>query len=166
MIRLLLADDQALVRGALAALLDLESDLEVVAPVGRGDEVVDAARASGAEVCLLDIEMPGADGIEVAGRLAREVPGCRSLIVTTFGGLAMLVGIVMLSWASGTYRVSEILADPPEPGFIVSAAVAAVRAPRRAEPTVPAPGVPEMVAAVGAAAAAPCTVAVKAVLSS
>ena len=59
MIRLLLADDQALVRGALAALLDLESDLEVVAQVGRGDEVVEAARASGAEVCLLDIEMPG-----------------------------------------------------------------------------------------------------------
>ncbi|GGK78430.1 response regulator transcription factor [Ornithinimicrobium pekingense] len=84
-IRLLLADDQALVRGALAALLSLEDDLEVVAEVGRGDEVVARALATGAEVCLLDIEMPGADGIEVAGRLAREVPGCRSLIVTTFG---------------------------------------------------------------------------------
>ena len=85
MIRLLLADDQALVRGALAALLDLESDLEVVAQVGRGDEVVEAARASGAEVCLLDIEMPGLNGIDAAAALRRELPDVRSLIVTTFG---------------------------------------------------------------------------------
>ena len=84
-IKILLADDQALVRGALAALLGLEHDLEVVAEVGRGDEVVAAARRSGAQVCLLDIEMPGADGIEVVGTLRRELPGCRSLIVTTFG---------------------------------------------------------------------------------
>ena len=85
MIRLLLADDQALVRGALAALLDLEADLEVVAQVGRGDEVVAAAREHGAEVCLLDIEMPGLTGIEAAQALRRELPGVRSLIVTTFG---------------------------------------------------------------------------------
>jgi two-component system, NarL family, response regulator DesR len=84
-IRLLLADDQALVRGALAALLSLEGDLEVVAEVGRGDEVLDQARTTGAQVCLLDIEMPGADGIQVAAQLAAELPGCRSLIVTTFG---------------------------------------------------------------------------------
>lgn len=84
-IRLLLADDQALVRGALAALLDLEPDLTVVAQVGRGDEVVDAARAAHAQVCLLDIEMPGADGIDAAARIRAELPGVRSLIVTTFG---------------------------------------------------------------------------------
>jgi two-component system response regulator DesR len=84
-IRLLLADDQALVRGALAALLDLETDLEVVAQVGRGDEVVEAARACAADVCLLDIEMPGLTGIEAAAALRRELPGVRSLIVTTFG---------------------------------------------------------------------------------
>ena len=84
-IRLLLADDQALVRGALAALLELEHDLEVVAQVGRGDEVLDAARASAADVALLDVEMPGLDGIQVAARLAAELPSCRSLIVTTFG---------------------------------------------------------------------------------
>jgi two-component system, NarL family, response regulator DesR len=84
-IRLLLADDQALVRGALAALLDLETDLSVVAQVGRGDEVLAAARESGAEVCLLDIEMPGMTGLEVAERLRAELPGVRSLIVTTFG---------------------------------------------------------------------------------
>lgn len=84
-IRLLLADDQALVRGALAALLDLEPDLEVVAQVGRGDEVVDTARSSRADVALLDVEMPGADGIQAAAALRTAVPGCRSLIVTTFG---------------------------------------------------------------------------------
>jgi len=84
-IRLLLADDQALVRGALAALLDLEPDLEVVAQVGRGDEVVAAARECGADVCLLDIEMPGLSGIDAAAALRRELPATRSLIVTTFG---------------------------------------------------------------------------------
>ena len=85
MIRILLADDQALVRGALAALLDLEADLDVVAQVGRGDEVVAAARSSRAEVCLLDIEMPGLTGLEVAEQLRSELPDVRSLIVTTFG---------------------------------------------------------------------------------
>ena len=85
MIKVLLADDQAMVRGALAALLALEPDLEVVAEVGRGDEVLDAVRTSGAEVCLLDVEMPGMTGLEVAEQLAREAPGVRSLVVTTFG---------------------------------------------------------------------------------
>lgn len=85
MIRLLLADDQALVRGALAALLDLEPDLEVVAQVGRGDEVLDAARDSRAQVCLLDIEMPGGTGIEVAAQLRGALPEVRTMVVTTFG---------------------------------------------------------------------------------
>jgi two-component system response regulator DesR len=84
-IRVLLADDQALVRGALAALLALESDLEVVAEVGRGDEVVARARESRADVCLLDIEMPGADGITAAAAVRDALPGVRTLIVTTFG---------------------------------------------------------------------------------
>nr|WP_217498817.1 response regulator transcription factor [Leifsonia sp. C5G2] len=82
---MLLADDQALVRGALAALLDLEPDLDVVAQVGRGDEVVEAARSSRADVALLDVEMPGADGIQAAAQLRSALPACRSLIVTTFG---------------------------------------------------------------------------------
>ncbi len=85
MIRVLLADDQALVRGALASLLDLEPDLEVVAQVGRGDEVVAAARANRAEVALLDVEMPGLDGIAATRALVAQYPGCRALIVTTFG---------------------------------------------------------------------------------
>jgi two-component system, NarL family, response regulator DesR len=85
MIRVLLADDQALVRGAIASLLDLEDDLEVVAQVGRGDEVLEAARASRADVALLDVEMPGLDGIATARLLRTELPNCRALVVTTFG---------------------------------------------------------------------------------
>ena len=85
MIRLLLADDQALVRGALAALLDLEADLEVVGEVGRGDEVVPAAVRTRADVALVDVEMPGMDGIAATRALRRALPGCRVLVVTTFG---------------------------------------------------------------------------------
>ncbi len=84
-IRLLLADDQALVRQALAALLDLEDDFEVVAEVGRGDEVVAAAQRSRPDVALLDIEMPGLDGLAAATALGRELPGVRVIILTTFG---------------------------------------------------------------------------------
>ena len=84
-IRLLLADDQALVRGAIAALLELERDLHVVAQVGRGDDVLDAVRTSNAQVALLDVEMPGMDGLAVARQLRQLHPQCRSLIVTTFG---------------------------------------------------------------------------------
>ena len=85
MIRLLLADDQALVRGALATLLGLETDLEVVAEVGRGDEVVAAARAARPDVALLDVEMPGLDGIAATAALRAALPSCRVLVVTTFG---------------------------------------------------------------------------------
>ena len=84
-IKLLLADDQALVRGALATLLALEPDLEVVAEVGRGDEVVDAARRTRPDVGLLDVEMPGLDGIAATRALRAAVPSCRVLVVTTFG---------------------------------------------------------------------------------
>jgi two-component system response regulator DesR len=84
-IRLLIADDQALVRGALSALLGLESDIEVVAEVGRGDEVASAALAARADVALLDIEMPGIDGITAAAELRKTFPSCRALMVTTFG---------------------------------------------------------------------------------
>jgi two-component system response regulator DesR len=85
MIRLLLADDQTLVRSALVALLNLEDDFDVVADVGRGDEVVAAAQKSEAQVALLDIEMPGIDGLAAAAALAQEVPDCRVIILTTFG---------------------------------------------------------------------------------
>lgn len=85
MIRLLLADDQALIRGALAALLGMEPDLAVVAEVGRGDEVVPAAIEHRPDVALLDVQMPGLDGLAAAGALRAQVPGCRVLMLTTFG---------------------------------------------------------------------------------
>jgi two-component system response regulator DesR len=84
-IRVLIAEDQTMVRGALRALLELEEDLVVVAEVGRGDEVVAAAREHRPDVALLDIEMPGGDGIEAARALASAVPECRAVILTTFG---------------------------------------------------------------------------------
>ncbi|MGW5261047.1 response regulator [Microbispora sp. NPDC004025] len=85
MIRVLLADDQALVRGALAAMLALESDIEVVAQVGTGEEVVEAARRSRPDVALVDVQMPGKDGLEVTADLRAALPSCRVVICTTFG---------------------------------------------------------------------------------
>jgi len=84
-IRILIADDQELIRTALAALLSLQDDFDVVATVGRGDEVVPAAKQHHPDIALLDIEMPGIDGLAAAGVLAHEVPACRSLVLTTFG---------------------------------------------------------------------------------
>jgi two-component system response regulator DesR len=99
-IRILLADDQALVRGALSALLGLEPDIEVVAEVGRGDEVVDAVLGHHPDVALLDVEMPGLDGITAAALLREKAPATRVLIVTTFGRPGFLHR-AMKSGASG-----------------------------------------------------------------
>ena len=85
MIRVLLAEDQAMVRGALAALLTLEGDIEIVAEVGNGDDVVPTALSTRPDVALLDIEMPGCDGITAAATLHSQLPSCRVLILTTFG---------------------------------------------------------------------------------
>ncbi|MFF3563541.1 DNA-binding response regulator [Streptomyces sp. NPDC002574] len=86
MIRVLLAEDQSMVREALAALLGLEEDIEVVAQVSRGEDAVAAARAAEADVALLDIEMPGTmTGLDAAAALRAELPHVRVVIVTTFG---------------------------------------------------------------------------------
>ncbi|HEX3978418.1 MAG TPA: response regulator transcription factor [Solirubrobacteraceae bacterium] len=85
MIRVLIAEDQGMVRGALATLIGLEPDIEVVAQVARGDEVVAAALSVRPDVALLDIEMPGATGLDAAEELAVQLPSCRVLILTTFG---------------------------------------------------------------------------------
>ena len=74
-----------MIREALAALLSFEDDIEVVAQVGRGDEVVAAATEHDAEVALLDIEMPGLDGLSAASALRRAMPGLKIVILTTFG---------------------------------------------------------------------------------
>jgi two-component system response regulator DesR len=85
MIRLLLAEDQGMMRGALALLLDLEPDMQVVAQVDRGDAVLAAALEHRPDVALLDIEMPGTSGLDAAAQLRRELPSCRVVILTTFG---------------------------------------------------------------------------------
>ncbi len=84
-IRILLAEDQAMVRGALAALLHLEPDLEVVAEVSEGNQVLPAAMKYRPDIALLDIEMPGGDGLDAAQALHQTLPACRIAILTTFG---------------------------------------------------------------------------------
>ena len=74
-----------MVRGALAALLATEADIDVVAQVERGDKVVEAALKTSPDVALLDIEMPGQDGIAAAAELRSKLPSCRTLILTVFG---------------------------------------------------------------------------------
>jgi two-component system, NarL family, response regulator DesR len=85
MIQVLLAEDQAMVRGALAALLNLEGDITVVAEVTCGEDVVPAALATSPDVALLDIEMPHGDGLSAADALRAHLPACRVIILTTFG---------------------------------------------------------------------------------
>ncbi|MEO7193889.1 MAG: response regulator transcription factor [Pseudonocardiaceae bacterium] len=85
MIRVLVADDQALVRGGLVAMLNLETDLHVVAEVASGEEVLLAATGTQADVALLDVQMPGKDGLTAAAELRTGLPSCRVIICTTFG---------------------------------------------------------------------------------
>ncbi|MFI6514359.1 response regulator transcription factor [Spirillospora sp. NPDC050679] len=85
MITVLLAEDQGMVRGALAALLDLEDDLEVVGQAADGAEAVAAAARLAPDVVLLDVEMPGKDGLTAAAEIGAALPGCRVMILTTFG---------------------------------------------------------------------------------
>ncbi|MFC5143995.1 response regulator transcription factor [Streptomyces aureoversilis] len=85
MIKLLLAEDQGMMRGALALLLGLEEDMEIVAQVGDGDEILPKALETEPDVALLDIELPGRSGLDAAADLRARMPGCRVLILTTFG---------------------------------------------------------------------------------
>ncbi|GAA4953758.1 MULTISPECIES: response regulator transcription factor [Nonomuraea] len=80
--RVLLADDEHLIRGAIAALLDLEDGIEVVAQVGRGDEVVGAVAEHRPDVAVLDIEMPGMDGLSAAEQISSQ---CKIVILTSLG---------------------------------------------------------------------------------
>jgi two-component system response regulator DesR len=108
-VRVLLAEDQAMVRGALSALLSLEEDIEIVAQASRGDEVVPAALDALPEVALLDIEMPGGNGLDAAATLRERLPSCRVIILTTFGRSGYLRR-AMESGAAGF-----LLKDAPAP---------------------------------------------------
>lgn len=85
LIRVLLAEDQGMMRGALALLLGLEDDIEIVAQVGNGDDIVPKALEARPDIALLDIELPGRSGLDAAADLRTRLPGCRVLILTTFG---------------------------------------------------------------------------------
>ncbi|CAN5770900.1 response regulator transcription factor [soil metagenome] len=108
-VRVLLAEDQAMVRGALSALLSLEEDIEIVAEASRGDEVIPAALDALPEVALLDIEMPGGDGLHAAAALREKLPTCRVIILTTFGRS----GYLRRAMESGA--VGFLLKDAPAP---------------------------------------------------
>jgi two-component system, NarL family, response regulator DesR len=114
MIRVLLAEDQAMVRGALAALLSREADIEVVAEVARGDTVVDAALVARPDVALLDIEMPGGGGLDAAQALHIALPSCRVVILTTFGRS----GYLRRAMESGA--VGFLLKDEPAKALAVA----------------------------------------------
>jgi two-component system, NarL family, response regulator DesR len=126
-IRVLLAEDQTMVRTALASLLNLEPDIEVVAQVSRGDEVVAAADASAHDVALLDIEMPGSTGLDAADELRRALPDCRILILTTFGR----PGYLRRAMASGA--AGFLLKDTPA-GELAAAIRRAVAGERVVDP--------------------------------
>ena len=85
MIRVLIAEDQGMLRGALKALLAMEGDIEIVAETDRADQVLPLSSETNPDVALLDIEMPGGDGITAAGQLRKALPSCKTLILTTFG---------------------------------------------------------------------------------
>jgi two-component system response regulator DesR len=106
-IRVLLAEDQAMVRGALAALLALEADIEIVGEAARGDTVVSAALETRPDVALVDIEMPGGDGLSAAAALTEQLPSCRTIILTTFGR----TGYLKRAMESGA--VGFLLKDAP-----------------------------------------------------
>ncbi|MFB8036354.1 DNA-binding response regulator [Streptomyces sp. NPDC056004] len=84
-IRILLAEDMNMVRGALVALLNLEDDLEVVCEVERGDEILDGALLHKPDVAVIDVDLPGIDGLTAAERLRKQLPECRALILTSLG---------------------------------------------------------------------------------
>lgn len=84
-VRILLAEDVHMIRGALVALLELEPDFEVVASVDRGDVIVQTALEVRPDVAVIDVDLPGIDGLTAAANLREKVPACRALILTSLG---------------------------------------------------------------------------------
>jgi two-component system response regulator DesR len=135
-VRVLLAEDQAMVRGALSALLSLEDDIEIVAEASRGDEVLPAALDTLPDVALLDIEMPGGDGLEAAAVLHERLPSCLVVILTTFGRS----GYLRRAMESGA--VGFLLKDAPA-SELAEAIRAAVKGERVVDPALAAAALSE-----------------------
>ncbi|MEU0989405.1 MULTISPECIES: response regulator transcription factor [unclassified Streptomyces] len=120
MIRILLAEDMHMVRGALVALLALEDDLDVVAEVERGDTIVSTVLECRPDIAIIDVDLPGLDGLSAAALLAEQAPWCRTLILTSLGrpgtlrkALAARVGGFLLKEAPPArlaYAVREVAA--------------------------------------------------------
>src|ERR671919_533906 len=136
-VRVLLAEDQAMVRGALSALLSLEDDIEIVAEASRGDEVLPAALDTLPDVALLDIEMPGGDGLEAAAVLHERLPSCLVVILTTFGR----TGYLKRAMESGA--VGFLLKDAPA-DELASAIRRVVRGERVVDPALAATALSEL----------------------
>ena len=128
MIRVLLAEDQSMVRGALSALLALEGDIEVVAEVARGDEIVSAAERVRPDVALLDIELPGTDGLSAAAILHDRLPDVRVIMLTTFGR----PGYLRRAMEAGA--IGYVLKDAPA-NTLATAIRRAVAGKRTVDPT-------------------------------
>jgi two-component system response regulator DesR len=111
MIRVLLAEDQAMMRGAIAVLLDLEDDIEVVAQVSDGTDILPTALEVRPDVALLDIELPGVSGLEAAASLTAQLPQCKVVMVTTFGR----TGYLQRAMAAGA--VGFLVKDGPVEGL-------------------------------------------------
>jgi two-component system response regulator DesR len=119
-VRIMIAEDQTMVRQALVALLELEGDISVVAQAASGDEALAMAHRYQPDVAVLDIEMPGLDGLEVARRLAKDGFGGKIVIVTTFGRPGYLAAAAspltareteVLSAARGHAAISDLAAS-------------------------------------------------------
>jgi two-component system response regulator DesR len=136
-VRVLLAEDQAMVRGALSALLTLEGDIEIVAEASRGDEVLPAALDTRPDVALLDIEMPGGDGLAAAAALKAQLPSCRAIILTTFAR----TGYLKRAMESGA--VGFLLKDAPA-DELASAIRRVMKGERVVDPTLAATALSEL----------------------
>jgi len=128
MIRVVLAEDQSMVRGALSALLALEGDIDVVAEVARGDEIVSTVEEVRPDVALLDIELPGSDGLSAAAILHDRLPDVRVIILTTFGR----PGYLRRAMEAGA--IGYVLKDAPA-NTLATAIRRAVEGKRTVDPT-------------------------------
>ena len=123
MIRILIAEDMHMIRGALVALLRLESDIEVVAELERGDAILEAALRTRPDVAVVDIDLPGLDGLSAAAALHEQLPSCKTLVLTGLSQPGNLLRALKI------HVRGFLLKDAPAPQL--ASAIRAVAAGRR-----------------------------------